>query len=102
MNKQSLIQKLTAIFFFAFISFSTSAQNERGGDLDIEGSYTIYVSSLKNLDIEFTEEQKFEIDSKRLDNEHLITEIDGVSIRIMSREKMEGNSKWPQYTFLNK
>lgn len=101
MNKQNLILKITAIFLFAFISFGASAQDERGGDIEIEGSYTVYVNSLKNLNIEFTEEQKFEIESKRLENEDLITEIDGISVRIMSRSNMEADVQWPKYSLKN-
>lgn len=102
MNKQYTIQKITALFFFAFISFSTSAQDNASEDLDIQGTYTIYVNSLKNAGIELTEEQKLELESKRLETEHLITEVDGISIRIMSRERMNSNSRWPLYTILNK
>tara|TARA_R100000951_G_scaffold75453_1_gene63592 strand:+ start:109 stop:417 length:309 start_codon:yes stop_codon:yes gene_type:complete len=101
MNKQNLLIKITAIFLFAFISFSASAQDERSGDLDIEGSYTVYVNSLKNLNIEFTEEQKFEIESKRLENEDLIIQIDGISVRIMSRSSMEADVQWPKYSLKN-
>jgi hypothetical protein len=81
-------------------SFSVIAQTETPNE-EINGTFTIYLATTKEKPTALSEEQLLEIESLRKDTEDFETNIDDIKVLIMSREKMEANSKWPRYTLLN-
>jgi hypothetical protein len=100
-KKKQIISKIIATFFLVVISLVTNAQ-DNSGNTEINGTFTIYISSIKNSDIELTEEQKLEIESLRKDNEDFEVYFDDMKVLIMSRDKMEADYRWPQYSLINK
>lgn len=91
------IIQLIVGFFFISTSLSTIAQQDPSIE-EIEGTYTIYISSIKEQDKTFSEDQLLEIEAVRKETEDFKTSIGDTEILIMSREKMENEFKWPKYT----
>lgn len=75
-----------------------------GWSQEITGTYTIYVESIKdvNMDIEINENIRINIKKHRRDVEDFLLKIDGFNIMIMSRKKMEADLKWAKYSIKEK
>jgi len=97
--KIQLLKYITGIIIF-FTPFFTSAQGNQITN-QIQGTFTIYVKTMKESKTDLTENQLQEIDSLRKDSEDFMTLIGDKNVLIMSREKMEADFKWPEYSLLN-
>lgn len=96
-NNNHLKIYILSLIMTLSISFGSFAQEE----IEFDGTYTIYVKSLKESKEALTEEQLLEIQSLRKDSEDFLVNIDNLKVLIMSREKMEADFKWVKYS-LNK
>ncbi|MEX1190912.1 MAG: hypothetical protein WEA99_02995 [Brumimicrobium sp.] len=92
---RNIVLKIVTIAFISLTSELFSQENT-----DIEGTYTVYITSLKKAKVNFNEDQLFEIEELRKETEDYKTKVDGIEVLIMSREKMEGNLKWPKYSLI--
>lgn len=82
-------------------SLSVSSQEEQNPD-EIIGTFTIYVQSMKETKETLNMVQLLEVESLRKESEDFETSIGDFKILIMSREKMEADTKWPKYSLLSK